>query len=134
MADITSTLDPTNIIFLNCVAVYVQNLMKKSQLPAFDWISHHTPWVNRFVSALLASASAAGLTFSHHDGIVTITGVTITGISAFFYAMVKNYFFQAVIYKATTNKVIPATAAAVIPVNPLPPLSGEKPVESLDPV
>jgi hypothetical protein len=96
----------------NGVAAFVINKMQKSEHPLFSWITVHTPWVTRGVSALFASLAALGVHATYHaaeqGGALVITGLSATVIVSGVWQIAQNYAIQHAWGKVIEDQIIPA--------------------------
>src|ERR1700719_534759 len=81
-------------IKVNGFTAWVIELLKKSQHPAFAWISKNTPWVTRFVGVGAASLTAIGIHWTFTGSTLMITGLSLTAIVTTLYNVAQNYLFQ----------------------------------------
>ncbi|TXH54872.1 MAG: hypothetical protein E6Q97_09965 [Desulfurellales bacterium] len=93
----TYSFDP---IAINAIVVWLIQQMKKSD--ALGFIGDNTPNATRLISAIGASLTAAGMswTWNADGGVLTITGISAASVAVFGWSVAKNYLFQHVIYKA----------------------------------
>lgn len=100
----------------NGVAAFVINRMQKAQHPLFSWISVHTPWVTRAVSAVFASAAALGVHATYHTaeqgGMLVITGLSATAILGGVWQIAQNYAIQHAWGKVIEDQIIPTFTGA----------------------
>lgn len=90
------------------VAALIQAL-KKAKGPGLNWINMHTPGVTRAVAAAAAALTALGLHWTFTGSTLTITGLSLTAITAAAYAMGTSYMMQHAWWKLLFGS--PATAA-----------------------
>jgi len=83
--------------------VLVLNWLKKSN--RFKWLSGETPTLNRWVAIGASFLAAIGIhmTFDKTAGVLTVTGLTLTGVLTLAVAWFKSYVFQQTIFNMTKS-------------------------------
>lgn len=79
--------------------VWLMEQLKR--MTGVTFMTPDTAVMNRVVSMLFAGAAAIGITatFDQQAGVLTITGLTASGVAAGFWAWFKAYVFQELIYQ-----------------------------------
>jgi len=93
-----------NQVGIGFLAVWViQRLKAANWLP---FIHDGTGKLNRFLSALAASAATVGMTMHYQaeGGILTITGLTLAGAVSFLLTLVSQGAIQEVLYQTAFKK------------------------------
>jgi len=89
----------TTQITANAIVIgIIQYLKQKEWVP---FINDHSTTLNRTLSAVGAGLSALGvhISWSHDLGVLMISGLTLSTISTFAWAAIKNFAWQEMIYK-----------------------------------
>lgn len=89
---------------VNGFVAFIIQKMKDSKIPAFDWISHNTPWVTRFVGIGAASLTAIGIKWTFTGSTLMVTGLSLTAIVTVLYKIAQNYLFQHAWWKVAFAK------------------------------
>jgi hypothetical protein len=72
----------------------------------FPWVNENTAALNRILAALLAAASAVGITYTYEPtaGVLAFTGLTAPAVLAFVWKVLTSVVLQEVIYRSTVKK------------------------------
>jgi len=103
--------DATAVITASGVSAWLINLLKNSE--KIPWISNNTRTLNTAISAMLAVAASIGIgmTFDDTHGVLTITGLTLTGLLTGLYAALKSFVMnQLILHGVLSNNAGQGTA------------------------
>lgn len=83
------------------ITVYVLQALKLSKAKALAWISRDNPGIVRFLSALAAALTAAGIswTFAPEAGTLVVSGLTAKGASTFLWLGLKQFAAQDILFR-----------------------------------
>lgn len=106
-----------NQLTANAIAVWLIQSLKNSKW--FPLLSADTAALNRIVSALLAGVAAAGVHVSaihQQQGvwIITLSGLTVAGVSAYLWHWVGSFAIQHGMYKMAVSPAIPVAATPIV--------------------
>lgn len=89
----------TSSATVGIISAYAIQWIKKSK--SIPWVNEHTQSLNRFLSGMIAFASAAGiyLTWNHAAGTLTITGLTAANAFHFLTHGIEQWAIQQMAYK-----------------------------------
>lgn len=95
----TYSFDP---LYVNGFLGLFVNVAKHSKRPWLRWINDST---KRFVHAMIAAVTAAGMSLSYataDDGswTITLSGITLAGIASFLFTVLKNLGTQGIVSTA----------------------------------
>jgi predicted membrane protein len=97
------------------MTVAALNWLKSS--PYFPWITKEKTTLLRFLSAAAAVASGAGIqhVWNPTDHSLVISGLTVTNVALFFWAIGKQFAMNETIFQVTKRTSDPAVVRAVAP-------------------
>lgn len=97
------------------MTVAALNWIKQS--PYFPWITKEKTTLLRILSALAATASGVGIShvWNSADHSLVISGITISNVAMFFWAILKQFTMNETLFQVTKAKSDPAVVAAVAP-------------------
>lgn len=88
---------------LNLMAVTFIQWLKTNDRPIFAWINQNTPWITRFVAAVIATATASGIHMQFiHTGDsygLSLTGITFVAVAHFVKDILQNYYGVKIGYR-----------------------------------
>jgi hypothetical protein len=96
-------------ISMSAIAVAFIQWLKNS--PLMPYMHAGSDWANRIVSFTLAAASAVGIHMAWAPGAqagdytITVTGLTLAGVSLMAWGIVKSMVFNELIYRGTVKSV-----------------------------
>lgn len=105
-------------IKVNGIVSTVIQAIKKMPGPLFSWISTRTPGVTRTVAAVAAVLTSAGIHWTFSGSVLTVTGLTLTGIVTFLYGAGQNYLFQHAWFKLLFSSAPPETGTTLVAIPP----------------
>lgn len=84
------------------LTVYILQALKGSKTRALAWISRDNPGIVRFLSALAAALTAAGISwnFAPEAGTLVVSGLTAKGVATFFWLALKQFATQDILFRA----------------------------------
>ena len=87
----------------SAMSVAVIQWMKNTKLVPF--MDQHSSGLNRFIGWLAALLSATGIhyTFNHDTGTLTLTGLTVMGLTHTAWDTTKSYAFQWLVYRGVVK-------------------------------
>jgi hypothetical protein len=88
----------------SAMVVWILQQLKKAK--TIPWVSVETDKLNRWLAVLGAALASIGIhyTFDHTAGVLTITGLTLTGILTGTWHWFQSYVVQEALYRATVYK------------------------------
>lgn len=94
-------------VVISAVVVYLLQLAKKSSL--VPWLNKETAQLNRAVAVGASLFSSVGIhfTYSTAAGVLTITGLTLSGIGQFLWHWLTAFVSQQLIFQTAVNKGVP---------------------------
>jgi hypothetical protein len=100
-------------VVISAVVVWALQLAKKS--PLVPWLNTETAKLNRMVAVAASLFSSVGIhfTYSVTQGVLTITGLTLAGVGAFFWHWLTSFVSQQLIFQTAVNKT-PALPAGLL--------------------
>lgn len=97
----------------NGIAAGLIQGMKSSNWKAFSWINADTPTASRLLGVVAASFTAAGMSATFHNGILTVSGITAGAVAHLLWNVGQNYLMQHAWYKTIFKDMMPAQPAPV---------------------
>ena len=81
-------------VILAIIASYLIQYLKDSQARALEWVTSEHPEVLRYLSAVVASLTAVGISVSFEAGVLTVTGLTIANLVNLLMTAVSQFVLQ----------------------------------------
>lgn len=100
---------------VNGVVATLIQVVKKVKAPGMNWIGEHTPWLLRGLAALGATLTAAGIHWVFTGGVLTVTGLSLPAVLAFFWNSIQNFLFQHAWYRTLFSSAPPVPEQAPLP-------------------